>query len=221
MQTTQAARVRERSSARPRTTPAPTIAAATARNALAAGETKVLNGPALLELQRSAGNASVSALVSEQPTVQRGLFDMLGGLLGGGGGLQQQAAGLAGRGVEAGAGALGARLGGPFGGMLAGAGGGLAGAATSLVGGDTAGALGGLQAVGTSLADPFAQTATSMLGSAIGGQAGGLVSGLGGAVGQGLTSVIQGGSPAQAGMGLLGAAAPGLSEMAGKFLSFI
>lgn len=162
-----------------------------------------------------------SVLAGHRPVVQRGLFDMLGGLLGGGGALQQQAAGLAGQGVQAGVGRLGTALGGPFGQLLAGTGAGLGSAASSLVGGNTRAALSGLQAVGTSVATPLAQTAMGTLGSAIGGPAGGLVSGLGGAVGQGLTSIISGGSPAQAGMGILGAAAPGLQDMASKFLGGI
>ena len=48
-----------------------------------------------------------------------------------------------------------------------------------------------------------------------------MIGGLGGAVGQGLGSVMSGGSIGQAGMGILGAAAPALQQMAGKFLSGI
>jgi hypothetical protein len=177
---------------------------------------------AVLDLQRSAGNASVASLFADGgPVVQRGLFDILGGLLGGAPGLQQQAAGLAGQGVQAGVGALGQSIGGPFGQILGGTGSGLAGVASNLVGGNTGAALSGLQTVGAGVATPAAQAAMNMLGGAIGGQAGGLVSGLGGAVGQGLTSVIQGGSPGQAGMGVLSAAAPALQEMASKFLGGI
>lgn len=177
---------------------------------------------AMLDLQRTAGNASVAALVAgEEPVVQRGLFDILGGLFGGAPALQQQASGLAGQGVQAGVGALSNAIGGPFGQILGGTGAGLAGVASNLVGGNTAAALGGLQGIGAGVATPFAQTGMNMLGGAIGGQAGGLVSGLGGAVGQGLTSIIQGGSPGQAGMGILGAAAPGLQEMAARFLGGI
>src|SRR4029077_13394678 len=87
-------------------------------------DTRALSAPNFLQLQRDAGNAGVASLVvEERPTVQRGLFDMLGSLLGGGGAapLQQQAAGLAGQKVQSGVGALGGSLGGPFGGILSGA----------------------------------------------------------------------------------------------------
>ena len=191
--------------------------------ALVARDTRALSGPAVLQLQREAGNTSVASLVAdERPTVQLGLFDMLGSLLGGGAApVQQQAAGLAGQGVQAGVGALGSSMGGPFGQILAGSAPGLAGAASNLIGGNTAGALSGLQTVGASAAGPLGQTAMGMLGNAIGGQAGGLVGGLGGAVGQGLSSIISGGGVGQAGMGILNAAAPALQQMAGKFLGGI
>jgi hypothetical protein len=186
------------------------------------GASSPLGAAAMLDLQRTAGNASVAALVAgDGPVVQRGLFDMLGGLFGGAPALQQQAAGLAGRGVQAGVGALGGAIGGPFGELLGGTGAGLGGVASNLVGGNTAAALSGLQGVGAGVATPFAQTAMNMLGGAVGGQAGGLVSGLGGAVGQGLTSIIQGGNVGQAGMGVLSAAAPGLQQMAARFLGGI
>ena len=147
------------------------------------GAVRASERDAVLHLQRAVGNRGVASLMrSGTPTVQRGLFDMLGGLLGGGGS-------------------------------------GLGGVASSLAGGNTSGALAGLQGVGAGAAAPLAQSGMGMLGNAIGGPAGGLVGGLGGAVGQGLTSVISGGSPAQAGMGVLGAAIPGLRQMAGSFLS--
>lgn len=177
------------------------------------------HAPALQHLQATAGNASVASLLANgEPTVQRGLFDVLGGLLGGGGPGREQLAGLAGQGVQAGAGALGSALGGPFGGLLSGAGAGLGGAASNLMMGNPAAALSGLQGVGAGVAGPAAETAMGMLGGAMGGQAGGLVSGLGSSVGQGLSSIISGGSPAQAGMGVLNAAAPALQDLASKFL---
>jgi hypothetical protein len=176
----------------------------------------------VLQLQRRAGNARVaSVLADRRPVVQRGLFDMLGGLLGGGGGLRDQGAALAGQGVQAGIGALGSSLGGPFGALLGGTGAGLGGAASQLVSGNTAAALSGLQGVGTGVAGPLAETAMGMLGTGVGGQAGGFLSGLGAPVGQGLSSIISGGSPAQAGMGVLDAAAPGLRQMASSFLGGI
>jgi hypothetical protein len=177
----------------------------------------------VLQLQSRAGNARVASVLGDRPpVVQRGLFDMLGGLLGGGvGGLRSQGAALAGQGVQAGIGALGSSLGGPFGALLGGTGAGLGGAASQLVAGNTAGALSGLQGVGAGVAGPFAETAMGMLGGGIGGQAGGFLSGLGAPVGQGLSSIISGGSPAQAGMGVLGAAAPGLKDMASSFLGGI
>jgi hypothetical protein len=178
---------------------------------------------AVLRLHGTAGNAGVATLLTGgEPTVQRGMFDMLGGLLGGGGGgLRENLAGLAGRGIEAGAGALGSKIGGPFGGLLSGTGAGLGGAASNLVMGNTASALSGLQGVGTSVAGPAAESAMGMLGGAIGSPAGGVVSGLGTSVGQGLSSIISGGSPAQAGMGVLNAAAPGLQSLAARFLGGI
>ncbi len=177
-------------------------------------------GPeALVHLQRTSGNQAVASLVERgNPPVQRGLFDLLGGLLGAGG---TSAGALAGQGAQAGAQQLGGMIGGPFGQILSNASGGLGGAAISLVGGDTAGALSGLRTTGAEAAGPLAQSGLGMLGNVIGGQAGGLVGGLGGAVGQGLSSVVMGGSPAQAASGVLGAATPGLMDMASRFLGGI
>jgi hypothetical protein len=184
------------------------------------GPAHPLDTRAILGLQRSAGNRSVTSMLGHRPVpVQRGLFDMLGGLLGGGGGgLRQQAAGLAGQGVQAGIGALAGKLGGPFGQILQGAGSGLAGAASSLVGGDTGGALATLRETGMAAAMPAAQAGMGMLGGAIGGQAGQVVGGLGESVGQGLSSVIGGGSPAAAGMGVVQAAQPGVMGLLSRFL---
>jgi len=178
----------------------------------------------VLQLQRSAGNARVASVLGGgggQPVVQRGLFDVLGGLLGGGGGLRSQGAQLAGQGVTAGIGALGGSLGGPLGGLLQGTGGALGDVASQFVSGNTGAALSGLQSVGTGVATPLAETTMGMLGNALGGQAGGFVSGLGAPIGQGLSSIISGGNVGQAGMGVLSAAAPGLRDLASKFLGGI
>jgi hypothetical protein len=182
---------------------------------------RVLDVPTVLSLQRSAGNAAVAPLlVSAPPTVQRGLFDMLGGMLGGGD-LRQQAAGIAGQGVQAGVGALAGRIGGPFGEILGGAGSGLAGAAGSLISGNSGAALDTLRQTGMAAAGPAAQTGLGMLGGAVGGQAGQFIGGLGPSVGQGLSSIISGGSPGEAGMGVLNAASPGLMGLASRFLGGI
>ena len=176
----------------------------------------------VLRLQRSAGNARVASVLGDgQPVVQRGLFDVLGGLLGGGAGLRSQGAQLAGQGVQAGIGALGGSLGGPLGDLLKGTGAGLGGVASQFVSGNTGAALSGLQGLGATSAGPFAETALGMLGGQLGGQAGGFLSGLGAPVGQGLSSIISGGSPGQAGMGVLNAAAPGLRDLASSFLGRI
>jgi hypothetical protein len=109
-------------------------------------------------------------------------------------------------------------IGGSLGQTIGGAGAGLANAASSLIGGDTRGALSTLQQTGAATAAPLAQQGLGMLGGAIGGQAGGLISSLGGSVGQGLSSIISGGNPLQAGMGVIQAAAPQLMQMASGFL---
>lgn len=173
---------------------------------------------ALMRLQKGAGNRAVATLVAPGPVVQRGLFDMLGNLLGDD--VRSQAAGLAGRGVGAGVERLSGMIGGPFGQILGGSGQGLAGAAESLVGGDTGAALRGLQTTGAAAAGPLAQSGMGLLGGALGGPAGGLVGGLGSSVGQGLGSVIMGGSPLEAGRGVAGAATPGLLDLLRRFLRF-
>ncbi|MFN2588678.1 MAG: hypothetical protein ABR613_11250 [Actinomycetota bacterium] len=182
-------------------------------------------GPAaVLHLQSTAGNGGVTSLVRGEPrVVQRGLFDALGNLFGGagGGGLQQQLAGLAGSAAQSGLGSLSQTIGGPFGEILGGAAPGLSSAASSFVGGDVSGALSTLQSTGSAAAGPAAQTAMGMLGNAIGGSAGSLVGGLGSSVGEGLSSVISGGNVAQAGMGVLNAAQPGLMGLASRFLGGI
>lgn len=174
----------------------------------------------VMHLQRTAGNASVSEMLGARPVVQRGLFDMLGGMLGGAGGLRQQAASLGGQGVQAGIGALSSMIGGPFGSALGGMAPGLSSAASSLIGGDTRGALGALQSTGASAAAPLAQSGMGMLGNAVGGQAGGFLSSMGAPIGQGLSSVISGGNPVQAGMGVAQAAAPGLLQMGRGLFGF-
>lgn len=181
---------------------------------------RVIDARTVLSLQRSAGNAAVAPLLGSAPTVQRGLFDMLGGMLGGGD-LRQQAAGIAGQGVQAGVGALAGKIGGPFGEILGGAGSGLAGAAGSLISGNSGAALETLRQTGMAAAGPAAQTGLGMLGGAVGGQAGQLIGGLGPSVGQGLSSIISGGSPGEAGMGILNAAGPGLMGLASRFLGGI
>lgn len=196
-------------------------AAAPRREGTAGGARSV--GPAaVLHLQSTAGNGGVTSLVRGEPrVVQRGLFDALGNIFGGGGDVRQQLAGVAGNAAQSGLGALSSTIGGPFGEILGGAAPGLSSAASSFVGGDMAGALGALQSTGAAAAGPAAQTAMGMFGNAIGGQAGSFVGGLGSSVGQGLSSIISGGNPAQAGMGVLNAAQPGLMQMASRFLGGI
>lgn len=166
----------------------------------------------LLGLQRSAGNGAVAAAMG-RVTVQRGLFDSLGGLFGGGG-----AGGMANQGAQAGMGALGGAVGGPFGGLLGGMGGGMGGVAQNLAGGNFGGALGGLQGVGAGAAGGLGGMGMGALGGAVGGPFGGLLSGMGGAVGGGLSSMVMGGSPEQAGMGVLGAGAPGIMSLISSLL---
>lgn len=180
-------------------------------------------GPAaVLHLQSTAGNAGVASLVGREPrVVQRGLFDALGNIFGGGGGIREQLAGVAGSAAQSGLGSLSRTIGGPFGEILAGAAPGLSSAASSFVGGDASGALRTLQATGSAAAGPAAQTGFGMLGNAIGGSAGSFVGGLGSSVGEGLSSVISGGNVGQAGVGVLNAAQPGLMAMASRFLGGI
>lgn len=174
---------------------------------------------AVMTLQKGAGNQAVSSLMAAPgPVVQRGLFDMLGNVLGGD--VRSQGASLAARGVQAGAERLGGMIGGPFGGILAGSGQGLAGAAQSFVSGDTGAALRGLQTTGAAAAGPLAQSGMNLLGGALGGPIGGLVGGLGSSVGQGLSSVVMGGNALEAGRGVAGAAAPGLLELLRGLLRF-
>jgi hypothetical protein len=172
----------------------------------------------VMRLQESAGNRAVTSLVAPGPVVQRGLFDMVGNLLGDD--PRRQAAALAGRGVASGVESLGGMVGGPFGQILGGSGQGLAGAAQSLVSGDTGGALSGLQSTGAAAAQPLAQSGMGLLGGMLGGPLGGLVGGMGSSVGEGLTSVITGGSPVEAGRGVADAAAPGLLALLRRFLPF-